>query len=47
MQLVRFPSDHDFKTQLHVMNEEQQIVNTQARELEQTITRNVAEILEA
>ena len=40
-------SDEDFKEQLSTLNEELQTLNTQARELEQTIARNVAEILEA
>jgi type I restriction enzyme M protein len=40
-------SDEDFKEQLSTLNEELQTLNTQARELELTIARNVAEILEA
>jgi type I restriction enzyme M protein len=40
-------SDEDFKTQLEVLNEELERLNVQARELEQTIARNLAEILEA
>ena len=40
-------SDEDFKEQLSTLNEELQTLNAQARELEQTIARNVAEILEA
>ena len=40
-------SDEDFKEQLSTLNEELQTLNAQARELEQTIVRNVAEILEA
>jgi type I restriction enzyme M protein len=40
-------SDEDFKEQLETLNEELEILNAQARELEQTIARNVAEILEA
>jgi type I restriction enzyme M protein len=40
-------SDEDFKEQLSTLNEELQTLNVQARELEQTIARNVAEILEA
>jgi type I restriction enzyme M protein len=40
-------SDEDFKEQLEEMNEELEKLNTQARELEDTIARNVAEILEA
>ena len=38
-------SDEDFKEQLETMNEELEVLNAQARELEQTIARNVAEIL--
>ncbi|MBS0167881.1 MAG: SAM-dependent DNA methyltransferase [Nitrospira sp.] len=40
-------SDEDFKEQLETLNEELGTLNSQARELEQTIARNVAEILEA
>jgi type I restriction enzyme M protein len=40
-------SDEDFKEQLEALNEELETLNTQARELEETIARNVAEILEA
>src|SRR5262245_48094271 len=40
-------SDEDFKEQLETLNEELEAMNAQARELEQTIARNVAEILEA
>ena len=40
-------SDEDFKEQLETLNEELEILNAQARELEQTIAANVAEILEA
>jgi len=40
-------SDEDFKEQLEGMNEELEVLNAQARELEETIARNVAEILEA
>lgn len=40
-------SDEDFKEQLETLNEELESLNAQARELEQTIARNVAEILEA
>ncbi|MCP5556424.1 MAG: SAM-dependent DNA methyltransferase [Verrucomicrobiaceae bacterium] len=40
-------SDEDFKTQLGTWNEELETLNAQARELEQTIGSNVAEILEA
>jgi len=40
-------SDEDFKTQLGTWNEELETLNAQARDLEQTIANNVAEILEA
>jgi type I restriction enzyme M protein len=40
-------SDEDFKEKLEALNEELEVLNTQARELEQTIAQNVAEILEA
>jgi len=40
-------SDEDFKQQLVTLNEELETLNAQARELEQTVARNVAEILEA
>ncbi|MFZ4483042.1 MAG: type I restriction-modification system subunit M [Chthoniobacterales bacterium] len=40
-------SDEDFKEQLETLNEELETLNAQARDLEQTITGNVAEILEA
>jgi type I restriction enzyme M protein len=40
-------SDEDFKEQLETLNEELEALNVQARELEETIARNVAEILEA
>lgn len=40
-------SDEDFKEQLEALNEELEALNAQARDLEQTIARNVAEILEA
>ena len=39
-------SDEDFKEQLEALNEELETLNAQARELEQTIAANVAEILE-
>lgn len=39
-------SDEDFKTQLETLNEEMEILNAQARDLEATIARNVAGILE-
>ncbi len=38
-------SDEDFKEQLETLNEELELLNAQARDLEQTIARNVAEIL--
>lgn len=38
-------SDEDFKEQLETLNEELETLNAQARELEQTIAGNVAEIL--
>ena len=40
-------SDEDFKEQLERMNEELETLNSQARDLEKTITGNVAKILEA
>ena len=40
-------SDEDFKAQVETLNEELEALNLQARELEQTIADNVAEILEA
>jgi len=40
-------SDKDFKEQLETLNEELEILNAQARNLEQTIACNVAEIFEA
>jgi type I restriction enzyme M protein len=40
-------SDEDFKEQLDALNEELETLNAQARDLEQTVARNVAEILEA
>ena len=39
-------SDEDFKAQLEALNEELETLSAQARELEQTIAANVAEILE-
>lgn len=39
-------SDEDFKERLETLNEELEVLNVQARDLEQTIARNVAEILE-
>jgi type I restriction enzyme M protein len=40
-------SDEDFKEQLEALNEELETLNVQARELEATIARNVAEVLES
>jgi type I restriction enzyme M protein len=40
-------SDEDFKEHLETLNEELEALNAQAHELEQTIARNVAEMLEA
>ena len=40
-------SDEDFKEKLETLNEELEVLNAQARELEQNIAQNVAEILEA
>jgi type I restriction enzyme M protein len=40
-------SDEDFKEQLETLNEELEVLNAQARELEQTIATNVAGILGA
>lgn len=40
-------SDEDFKEQIETLNEELESLNAQARDLEETIARNVAEILEA
>ena len=40
-------SDEDFKEQLETLNEELETLNAAARELEATIAKNVAEILEA
>ncbi len=39
-------SDEDFKEKLEALNEELEVLNAQARELEQTIAQNVAMILE-
>jgi type I restriction enzyme M protein len=39
-------SDEDFKENLEGLNEELEVLNSQARELEATIAKNVAEILE-
>ncbi|PIQ54164.1 MAG: hypothetical protein COW02_05370, partial [Comamonadaceae bacterium CG12_big_fil_rev_8_21_14_0_65_59_15] len=38
-------SDEDFKEKLEALNEELEVLNAQARELEQTIAANVAGIL--
>jgi type I restriction enzyme M protein len=38
-------SDEDFKEQLETLNEELETLNNQARDLEQTIASNVAELL--
>ncbi len=40
-------SDEDFNEQLVALNEELEVLNSQARELEQTIAVNVAEVLGA
>ena len=40
-------NDEDFKEQLEALNEELEALNAQARELEATIAKNVAEVLEA
>ncbi|MGA2547959.1 MAG: class I SAM-dependent DNA methyltransferase [Rectinemataceae bacterium] len=40
-------SDEDFKEQLETLNEELETLNAQARELEATIAKNIAELLEA
>ena len=40
-------SDEDFNEQLVELNEDLEVLNAQARELEQTIAANVAEILSA
>ena len=40
-------SNKDFKEKLEALNEELEVLNAQARELEQNIALNVAEILEA
>ena len=40
-------SDEDFKDQLETLNGELETLNAQARDLEQTIAGNVAEILDA
>jgi len=38
-------SDEDFKAQFAALNEELEVLNAQARELELVISRNVGEIL--
>ena len=40
-------SDEDFKEQLEALNEELEVLNAQARELEAIIAKNVVEVLEA
>jgi type I restriction enzyme M protein len=40
-------SDEDFKAQLETLNEELELLNAQARELEATIANNITEILES
>ena len=40
-------SDEDFKEQLDTLNEELEVLNAAARELEATIAGNVTEILES
>jgi type I restriction enzyme M protein len=40
-------SDEDFKGQLETLNEELEVLNAQARELEPIIAANVAQIIEA
>jgi type I restriction enzyme M protein len=40
-------SDEDFKEQIETLNEELETLNVEARDLEQTIARNVAELLES
>jgi type I restriction enzyme M protein len=39
-------SDEDFRSQLEALNEELEVLNAQARELEATLAGNIAEILE-
>jgi type I restriction enzyme M protein len=43
---ARVEDDFDFKTRLEEQNEELEILNAEAREIEQTIARNVTAILE-
>jgi type I restriction enzyme M protein len=40
-------SDEDFKAQVEALNEELEALNAEAHELEETIAKNVAELLEA
>ena len=40
-------TDEDFKAQYEALNEELQSLNEQARELETTIAKNAADILES
>lgn len=39
-------SDEDFKAQVEALNEELEVLNAQAHDLEQTIARNVADVLD-
>ncbi len=39
-------SDEDFKAQFAALNEELEVLNAQARELEATIAQNATELLE-
>ena len=39
-------SDEDFKEQIETLNEELEVLNAAARELEATIAANVSEILQ-
>jgi len=43
----RPPDDFEFTVRLEELNEELETLNARARDLEQTIARNVAEILES
>lgn len=40
-------SDEDFQEKLEALNEELEVLNAEARELEERIAANVTEILEA
>jgi type I restriction enzyme M protein len=40
-------SDEEFKAQIQTLNEELEALNAQARDLEETIARNISQILEA